>query len=418
MIALAAGCVLRTAGETLLVALPGARVGDGVDVRIRGASLGGEVVAVTRGRAVVAPFGPLEGAGVGDRVVADGGRGPRLGYAALGRALGASAEPLDGGAPLPRELGGGARYRTLAPHERRPVREPFVTGVRALDGMLALGRGARVGFFGAPGAGKTTLLESIVAGARADAVVLALIGERGREAQRWFERLNARTTAICATSDRSAAERVRAAALALAHAQALRERGLHVLLMLDSLARYANALRELYGALGEPVGRGGYPAAVWARLARFLEGAGNGPCGSITLLATVLADGDDEREPLAEAARSLLDGHVVLSSALARAGRFPAIDVLASASRTMNDVVSAGHRRDAAAVRAALALLARTSEARALGLAHGETPDLRAALDAEPAISAFLQFGEPSAFARTRAALRETAAGLTTPAPT
>lgn len=411
MIARATGCVLRATGEMLLVALPGARVGDAVRILPRGGPLGGEVVAVRRGRATVAPFGALAGIGVGDRVEAGAPSAPATGCAALGRALDAAGAPLDGGPPLPPAVRA-ATVRAVPPRERAAVREPFQTGVRAIDGLLTLGRGARIGFFGAPGAGKTTLLESIVGGARADAVVLGLVGERGREAQRWLACLNRRTIAVCATSDRSAAERVQAAELALAHAQALRERGLHVLLVLDSLARYANALRELRTSLGEPVGRGGYPAAVWAQTARYLEGAGTASRGSITLLATVLSDGGDEREPLTDAARSLLDGHVVLSSELARAGRFPAIDVLASASRTMRDVVSVDHERDASAVRAALALLAGTSDARALGFEQRGDPALAAAVSAEPAIAAFLHHGERSGFAQTRAALRELAHAL------
>lgn len=412
MIVRASGCVLRTVGETLLVALPQARVGDGVRIDVRGRALEGEILAVERGRATVAPFGTLAGVGAGDRVEVGPHPAPRLGFAALGRVLDAAAAPLDGGPPLPREPRATRRASAPSPAERRPLRTRFVSGLRAIDGMLTIARGARVGLFGAPGTGKTTLLETIVAGARADAVVLALIGERGREAQRWFGHVDERTTAICATSDRSAAERVRAAELALAQARHLRARGLHVLLLLDSLARYANAQRELRTALGESVGRGGYPPAVWSATARFLECAGTAAQGSITLLATVLSDGDDEREPLADAARSLLDGHIVLSSAIARAGRFPAVDVLASASRTMSDVVSSAHLRDAATVRGALALLAETSDARALGLARTGDPALAAALENESRLLRFLHSGTANAFAETRAELRELASAL------
>jgi type III secretion protein N (ATPase) len=275
---------------------------------------------------------------------------------------------------------------------------------------VTIGRGARIGFFGAPGAGKTTLLETIAAGARGDAVVVALVGERGREAQAWCERIDRRTTIVCATSDRSAAERVRAADVAMTQAQRLRDGGLHVVLIVDSLARYAGALREQRSGLGEPVGRGGYPASVWAELARYLERAGNGLRGSITLLATVLSDGPDEREPLSEAARSLLDGHVALSSALAQAGHFPAIDIVHSASRTMAAVVSSAHGADARTVRAALALLAQTQDARALGLAADGDPALRSAVRAEAAIGAFLRQREPSPPQETVRSLRSLAA--------
>jgi type III secretion protein N (ATPase) len=282
--------------------------------------------------------------------------------------------------------------------------------LRVLDGLLTIGRGARIGFFGAPGAGKTTLLETIAAGGRGDAVVVALVGERGREAQAWCERIDRRTTIVCATSDRSASERVRAADVAMTQAQRLRDAGLHVVLIVDSLARYAGALREQRSGCGEPVGRGGYPASVWAELARYLERAGNGRHGSITLLATVLSDGADEREPLSEAARSLLDGHVALSSALAQAGHFPAIDVLQSASRTMAAVVSSAHGTDARRVRAALALLAQTQDARALGLATDGDPALRSAVRAETALGAFLRQREPSAPQETVRSLRSLAA--------
>jgi len=197
----------------------------------------------------------------------------------------------------------------------------------------------------------------------------------------------------------------------MAQARLLRERGLHVVLIVDSLARYCAALREQRVALGEAVGRGGYPPSVWAELARFLECAGNAHDGSITLLATVLSDGGDEREPLSDAARSLLDGHVVLSNALARAGHFPAIDVLASASRTMDAVIDHGHLADARALRAALALLAQTKDARELGLAAA-TPALEAAVGAEPAIDAFLRQRTPSSPAEMRHDLRAVAARL------
>ncbi|MBD5636096.1 MAG: hypothetical protein IAI49_16635, partial [Candidatus Eremiobacteraeota bacterium] len=242
-------------------------------------------------------------------------------------------------------------------------------------------------------------------------VVLALVGERGREAQRWLERIDRRTTIVCATSDRSASERIRAAEVAMTQASVLCERGLHVVLVIDSLARYVAALRERRSAFGEAVGRGGYPPAVWSDLACYLERAGNGERGSITLLATVLSDGADEREPLSEAARSLLDGHVVLSSALAHAGKFPAIDILASASRTMAGVVDVRHARDAARIRAALARLAETKDAREMGLASRDIADA-ANVAAEPHIESFLYSSAPSDPEQTRDALHALASVL------
>lgn len=412
MIVRSAGCVVRTIGETILAVLPAARIGSGVRVRLaNGALLAGEVATLEGSRASIVTYGSLTGVAVGDRVeVDDWARAAPLGLGSIGRALDPAGNPLDGLGPLlaPRLQ---IKRTALIPAQRRAIAEPLWTGVRAIDGLLTIGRGARLGFFGAPGAGKTTLLESIVGSVAADAVVLALIGERGREAQAWLARCDRRTTIVCATSDRSAAERVRAADVALAQASLLRERGLHVVLIVDSLARYCAALRERRVALGESVGRGGYPPAVWADLARFLEGAGNTESGSLTVLATVLSDGADEREPLSDAARSLLDGHVVLSSALARAGRFPAIDVLASASRTMDAVAQTAHLGAARTVRAALALLARTQDARDLGLAD-TTPALAAATAAEPHLDAFLRQRDAAAPQETLRALQALAAKL------
>jgi ATP synthase in type III secretion protein N len=329
-----------------------------------------------------------------------------LGTCALGRALDSDGLPLDGGPALAGKRVA-VELRVPRPYERTPVREPFWTGVRAIDGLLTFGRGARVGIFGSPGAGKSTLIESIVDGCSADAVILALVGERGREAQHWIERRDLRTTIVCATSDRSACERIRACVVALAHAAALRDRGLHVLVVLDSLARVANALRERATAAGESVGRAGYPPSVFSDMARILEVAGPIASGSITLVATVLNDGDD-RDPVSDAARALLDGHLVLSDRLAREGRFPALDVVASASRTMKPVVGEEHEQDAARVRAALAILDRTADARSLGIEPVETAAV-AAIAAEAHIERFLRTSTASKPAATLAALREVA---------
>jgi len=414
MIARAVGCVVRTHGDTILAALPGARVGDGIRLnRSDGTTLAGEVAAVERKRVAIAPFGSLTGVAVGDRVAVDASAlAVPVGVGALGRAFDAAGAAIDAGdvPRCPTVLVD--RANAPAPCDRQPVREPFWTGIRAIDGLLTIGRGARIGFLGAPGAGKTTLLETIAAGASGDAVVIALVGERGREAQSWLARRDRRTTIVCATSDRSAAERARAADVAMAQAEYLRDRGAHVVLIVDSLARYGAALRERRVALGEPVGRGGYPPTVWAELARFLERAGNARRGSITLLATVLSDGSDEREPLSDAARSLLDGHIVLSSALARANHFPAIDVLASTSRTMSGVVSSAQASAAGAVRSAMARLAATHDARALGLARNGDPALARAVAAEGTLETFLRQSGCIDAATTRRLLESVAAQL------
>jgi ATP synthase in type III secretion protein N len=313
-----------------------------------------------------------------------------LGTCALGRALDAHGLPLDGGPP-PRGRSVPLELRSPRPNERVPISTPLWTGIRAIDGLLTIGRGARVGIFGAPGAGKTTLMESIVSGCAADAIVVALVGERGREAQRWIERRDDRTTVICATSDRPPRERLRAAHVAVAQAGALRERGLDVLLVLDSLARVAAALREIGVAVGESTGRGGYPPSVFAEMARLVEVAGALRDGSITLIGTVVDDGGD-RDPVSDAARSLLDGHIALSARLAEAGRFPAVHVLASTSRTMEAVATAPHMRAARRLRSALTLLDRFDDARTLGIEPAD-PSTRAAIRAEDRLEGFLRQG-------------------------
>lgn len=311
-----------------------------------------------------------------------------LGLCALGRAIDANGLPLDGG-PRLRGRRVSMELRSPRPNERMAIATPLWTGVRVLDGLLTIGRGARVGIFGGPGAGKTTLIESITGGCAADAIVVALVGERGREAQRWIDRRDDSTTVICATSDRPAHERLLAAHVAMTHAAALRERGLHVLLVLDSLARVAAALREIGVAAGESTGRGGYPPSVFSEMARLVEVAGALPNGSITLIATIITDGDD-RDPVSEAARSILDGHIRLSARLAEAARFPAVDVLASASRTMEAIADDRHLHAARTLRQAIALLDRIDDARSLGIEPSD-PLAVAAMAVEQRLEDFLR---------------------------
>jgi FliI/YscN family ATPase len=368
------------------------------------------VTGVVRGcdgeRVQIALNGPADGVAVGATVRESlAGDTLRLGTCAFGRAIDANGVALDGGEPL---QGRRTAVNGDMPMKRAPVVEPLWTGIKTIDALLTIGRGARVGIFGSPGAGKSTLLETIVRGAEADAVVVGLVGERGREAQRWIELRNARTTIVCAGCDRSPGERVRAAEVAMAQARVLAARGLHVLVLLDSLARVASALRELAAGSAENVGRGGYPPSVFAAIARLLERAGPFECGSVTLLATVLNDGDD-RDPVSEAARSLLDGHLQLSPRLAGIGCFPAIDVTQSASRTMSAVTEPAHLRSASAVRRAIALLQRTEDARSLGVDPHDEPT-RAAIAAEGAIEEIvLQADVPVPAAATLAMLAATA---------
>jgi FliI/YscN family ATPase len=391
----AAGRVVAVSSHAIEAELPFARVGCGVRIRARDGALAARVAALRGARAVVTPFGAVDGIALGDRVEAD----PRVlrfppPTALLGRAVDFAGAPLDGDAPV-RARAVAGEVHAPAPRDRRPCATPFWTGVRAIDGPLTLARGARIGLFGGPGCGKSTLLDAIVRGACADAVVVALIGERGREAERRLASLDARTTLICATSDRAPAERVRAAEVAFEHAAALRARALDVLLVVDSLARIAGAARELALGCGEAAGRGGYPPSVFGTLARLLERAGPAGEGSVTLIATVLSDGPDERDPVSEAARAALDGHLVLRADLARAGRFPAVDVVGSTRRTLADAASPEHVRAARLVRSAVAALEGARDARSLGLdPSAGDPFLVRCIEVESEIERFLRQGE------------------------
>jgi len=394
---LARGTIERLGAGLIHACIPGVRVGDGA----RAGALRARVIAIDGTRATLAPLGSLDGIAAGDAISADPFAFAQvLGTSLLGRAIDANGTPLDGG-DVPRGPRLPIDTCAAAPDVRRALRDVFWTGVRAIDGPLAFARGARIGIFGAPGCGKSTLLERIVAGADADAVVVGLIGERGREAERWIARAGARTAVVCATGDRSAAERVHAAELAVAQAEAVARRGLDVLLVLDSLARVAAAAREVALAAGEFPGRGGYPPSVFAGLARLVERAGAFAWGTITLVATVLSEGDGADDPVGEAVRAALDGHLMLSPALAARGHFPAIDLTRSTSRTLADVAAPRHRAAAAALAAGVAWLEETREARSFGLSS-PGPHAHALLAAEPAIRAFLTQGdEPSAPDRT-----------------
>lgn len=397
MIGAPVGAIAAIRGGLVEARLPAMCVGAGARIVTRcGRAIPARVTAVDGARTTLAPLAGLDGIAAGDPVEADeNALTVCVGSVSLGRAIDALGQPLDGG-PLLRGKRRGSRSSPGAA-ERAPVTARFTTGIRAIDGPLAFGIGARIGIFGAPGCGKTVLLESIAAGSSADATVVALVGERGREARRWLDRLDPRTTIVCATSDRSAAERLRAAEVAFLAADALRRNGLQVLLVVDSLARVAAAARDIAVAGGEPVGRGGYPASVFSVLAQLVERAGAFDRGSITLVATVLSDGADERDPISEACRAALDGHIVLAERLARRGWFPAIDLPASASRTMADVASPAQLAAARILREAVAVLDETREARGFGLDPGAgDPAVRRAVAAEREIATFLRQDRPA----------------------
>ncbi|WP_277604745.1 FliI/YscN family ATPase [Pelomonas sp. CA6] len=325
-----------------------------------GEGLFAEVIGYADGELLLAPLGPLLHLPVGAQVSVD--EAPAsvpCDIALLGRVLDGLGRPIDG-RPLPR-CSRTPLYRD-APHPlaRRPVDRPFPTGIRAIDATLTVGEGQRVGVFAMAGGGKSTLLGMLARHAQADVNVIALIGERGREVREFIDealgpRGLARSVVVVATSERPALERARAAVAATAIAEGFRAQGRRVLLMMDSVTRHARALRELGLSAGEPPVRRGYPPSVFAELPKLFERAGNDDRSSITAFYTVLAEDESGEDPIAEEVRSLLDGHVQLSRKLAQAHHYPAIDVLASASRVFSRVVDADHQRAAGRLRELLA---------------------------------------------------------------
>jgi ATP synthase in type III secretion protein N len=362
--AAAEGRVTEVTGLVIRAELPGAELGEVVHIDSDGRAgrppLAAEAVGFRGHEVVLMPLGELSGIAADSRVVASGAPlSIPCGDELLGRVLDGLGQPLDGGPPIHGEAWAVDRAAP-SPYQRPVHATPFATGVRAIDGLLTLARGQRLGIFAAAGVGKSTLLGNLARGARADVVVMCQVGERGRELNPLREQLAAsahRTVAICATSDAPPLVRVRAVHVATAIAEWFRERrGASVLLLVDSLTRLARAQREVGLSAGEPVARHGYPPSVFAMLPRLIERAGATTTGSITAVYTVLVAGNDFDEPIADEVRGLVDGHLVLDRRLAQRAQFPPIDVVASVSRMMGAVVDERHRRAADRVRRQLAV--------------------------------------------------------------
>jgi flagellum-specific ATP synthase len=409
------GTVVRAAGLLVEAALPRVPVGTACEIRATdGATVLAEVVGFFGQTARLMPLGDIHGIGEGCPVVprASADRVP-VGEALLGRVVDATLRPVDGG-PTPM-LRGRAKLHAQPPvaMERRRVTRPLALGLRAIDACLTVGEGQRLAVMAGPGVGKSVLLGMLARSADADVVVVGLVGERGREVRDFIERdLGAglaRAVVVVATSDASPLHRVRAAMAATAVAEHFRAQGRRVLLLVDSLSRVAQAQREIGLAAGEPPTTKGYPPSSFAMLPRLVERAGNdaGP-GSITAFYTVLAEGDDQTDPIADAAKATLDGHLVLSRKLAESGHFPAIDVLASISRVMNDVVDPAHRELARQAREVLATYRDAADLVDVGAyAAGSNPRVDRALRCIQALNAFLRQGpdDRSAMGETLAAL-------------
>jgi type III secretion protein N (ATPase) len=390
--------VVGVTGLLVRLTLPGARVGDLVVIRRRGNALGAEIVGFEQGEALALPLGDVGGVGADDAVEATGGAlevgaGPDL----LGRVLDGLGRPIDG-KEAPKRLRAVPVNRPPPPAlARRLVAEPLATGVRAIDGLLTLGRGQRVGLFAGSGVGKSTLLGSIARGTAADVVVVALVGERGREVGEFLERSlgeegRQRSVVVVATSDAPPVERLRAAEVATAIAESFRDDGKSVLLLVDSVTRVARAQREIGLAAGEPPARRGYPPSVFALLPRLLERSGRAEHGAITGVYSVLVEGGDLDEPIADEVRGILDGHIVLERAIAARAHYPAIDVVGSVSRVMDSVTSPEHARAARALRALLAAYEEKRDLVTLGAyVKGSDTRLDRAIAALPELERFLK---------------------------
>jgi flagellum-specific ATP synthase len=393
------GRVCRVIGLTIESQGPHAAVGDLCHIVMPdGACRPVEVVGFTQSHLLLMPLGELDGICPGLTVTAEGQCiSVPVGTGLLGRVVDGLCRPIDGRGPVACQVMQPLLHAPPDPLTRPRVKEVLPLGVRAVDGLLTCGRGQRVGVFGGSGAGKSTLLGMIARYACSDVNVIALVGERGREVREFIERDLGpegmrRSVVVVVTSDQAPLLRVKGAQTAGAIAEFFRDRGAHVLMMLDSVTRVCVAQREIGLAVGEPPTTRGYTPSVFSKLPKLLERAGTATSGSITGLYAVLVEGDDMTEPVADAVRAILDGHVVLSRELAGANHFPAIDVLNSQSRVFSEVATPEHQRSAAALRRLMAAYQRVRDLIDVGAyVAGSNPEADRAIAAWGRVQQFLQ---------------------------
>ncbi|MEM8820629.1 MAG: type III secretion system ATPase SctN [Pseudomonadota bacterium] len=416
------GRVLRFTGTIIEAMVPGAQIGELCILRgpAPDFELKAEVVGFQGRTALLTPMGEMQGVSSHTEVLPTGrahmvGVGPKL----KGRVLNGMGEPLDEDEKGPLEVEDYySVYRESPdPMSRRIIEKPMPMGLRVLDGVLTVGEGQRMGIFAAAGGGKSTLLSMLVKGAEVDITVLCLVGERGREVREFLERDlgpegAAKSVLVIATSDRPSMERAKACYVATSIAEYFRDQGLRVLLLMDSVTRFARAQREIGLAAGEPPTRRGFPPSVFAALPKLMERVGQSDKGFITALYTVLVEGDDMTEPVADETRGILDGHIILSRKLAAENHYPAIDVLASVSRVMNAIVDQEHKGANQKVRALMAKYAEVELLLKIGeYKEGSDEEADEAVKKMPLIRQFLcqSLEERSEFDDTRSALLQLA---------
>ncbi len=378
-----------------------AAVGDRCEIAATNAApLEAEVVGFAGDRLYLMPTGDVQGVKPGARVTPRAGAGHvRVGMELLGRVVDGGGEPLDGRGPIHVEDRTRLTGTPLNPLLRAPIDRPLDVGVRAINSLLTVGRGQRIGLFAGSGVGKSVLLGMMARYTEADVIVVGLIGERGREVKEFIEKIlgeegRKRSVVVAAPADSTPLMRLHGAWRATAIAEYFRDQGSNVLLIMDSLTRFAQAQREIGLAIGEAPATKGYPPSVFARLPQLVERAGNGDKGrgSITAFYTVLTEGDDQQDPIADAARAILDGHIVLSRRIAEAGHYPALDVEASISRVMHDIVPQLQLQQARQLKRVLATYEHNRDLVAIGAYRaGTDPRIDAAIAAHPAIMDFLR---------------------------
>jgi flagellum-specific ATP synthase len=395
----AAGRVQALTGLLISSDGPAAAVGDFCEIRSEGGrSVRAQVVGFRDGRVLLMPLEETGGIQFGDTVIARAEAARvEVGPGLLGRVLDGFGRPMDGGPGIDAETSYDLYATPPGPLEREHITEPLVTGIRAIDGVMPLGRGQRIGIFGGSGVGKSTLLGAMARHHSADVSVIALIGERNREVREFLEKELSeeglkRSVVVVATSDMPAPLRIRAAFVALAVAEYFRDKGKSVLLVMDSVTRLAMAQREIGLAAGEPPSQKGYTPSVFSLLPKIFERAGNFKSGSITGFFTVLVEGDDFNEPICDAVRAILDGHLILSRDLGAMGHYPAIDILQSVSRLANRVATPEQREGGRKIRQALAEYRQSEDLINLGAyVSGTNTRLDSAIRLRPKLMEFLR---------------------------